>query len=176
MVSIAAVSAAGALALGANIGILDAADDSSVGTLAAAGDLTPPSTQVIDVYVTDPAPADTGVPVATTAAPATPVAAGQQYAVDAAGSVTVSTANGLVQLDGVAANDGWTWSSTQADAGHLTVTFTDGVRTLDFVAAVNADGSVAARVEEPQVIAGPAPAGNGGDDDDDEYEGGDDDD
>jgi hypothetical protein len=177
VVSIAAVSAAGALALGANIGILDAADDSSVGTLAAAGDLTPPSTQVIDVYVTD-APAAPAVEAAGTTVPVSSgvpgAAPGQQYAVDTAGTVTVSATDALVQLDGVAANNGWTWSSAQSDAAHLTVTFTDGTRTLDFVAALNPDGSVAARVEEPQVFAAPPVQQGGGDDD--EYEGGEDDD
>lgn len=177
IVSIAAVSAAGALALGANIGILDAADDSSVGTLAAAGDLTPPSTQVIDVYVTD-APAAPAVETAGTTPPvssAPGAAAGQQYAVDTAGTVTVSATDALVHLDGVAANGGWTWSSAQSDAAHLTVTFTDGTRTLDFVAGLNPDGSVAARVEEPQVVAAP-PVQQGGGDDEGEYEGGEDDD
>ena len=53
MVSIVAVGLAGATAVSANIGILDAASDSNVGNVSAAGDLTPPATQVIDVYLPD---------------------------------------------------------------------------------------------------------------------------
>lgn len=172
-VSIAAVAAAGALALGANIGILDAADNSTVGTLAAAGDLTPPSTQVVDVYVNDGAA--TTQP-ATTVASVPAAAGGQQYAVDTAGTVTVSALDGMVHLDQAVAVSGWTWSSTQPGPTDLTVTFTNGVRTLDFVAVLNPDGTVGARVDEPQVVSTPVVIGGGGSDEGDEHEGGGDDD
>ena len=165
--SVAAVAVAGAIAVGANLGILNAAADTNVGSLSATGD-TAQAAQV--VYVDDPAP--------TTAA----VAAGtgsQQFSVDAAGTVSVSSSPTSMHLDSVAPTSGWTWSLAQTDASHLTVTFTDGTRTLEFVAEAGADGTVAASVNEP--IATAAASANNGDDESEheeheEYEGGEDDD
>jgi hypothetical protein len=160
--SIAGVVLAGSIAVGANIGILNAADDSDIGSLSAAGDLIPASTQVVDVYLDDP--------TTTTATSATtrPSMIGQEFAVDAAGTVAVVPTAGEVRLGDVVANAGWSWSLAQPDASALAVTFTDGVRTLEFTAALGADGTITAAVTEPIVSVSPSvPAGY---EDDDGYE------
>ena len=194
--SIVAVVMSGAVAVGANIGILNAGSDTPVGSLSAAGDLTVPNTQVVDVFLDT---TSTAAPVvSTTVAPiiTSPAATVQQFAVDEAGTVSVSqSAQGLL-LDGVVANPGWTWSMLQPNAESLTVVLTNGTRTLQFVASVAPDGTISAEVNEP--IAAAPPAANSGsqvtvnhssdddgyddgdddndNDDDDEYEGGGDDD
>lgn len=191
--AIIAVGLAGGVALAANSGILDASERDGVGDLSASGDLTTPSTQVVDVYLDDTSSTAgaTTAPAATAPATTAAVAAGQQFAVDAAGTVTVSAAGGVLRLDQVEPSAGWTWQLAQPDPVNLTVTFTDGARTLHFLAGVAADGSITARVDEP-VAAPAAPAstaatssgGHSGDDDDheddgsehEEYEGGEDDD
>jgi hypothetical protein len=182
--SIVAVVMSGAVAVGANIGIMNAGSDTPVGSLSAAGDLTVPNTQVVDVFLDT---TSTAAPVvSTTVAPiiTSPAATVQQFAVDEAGTVGVSqSAQGLL-LDGVVANPGWTWSMLQPNAESLTVVLTNGTRTLQFVASVAADGTIAAEVNEP-IAAAPQATSNGGgqvtvnhssDDDDNEYEGGGDDD
>jgi hypothetical protein len=182
--SIVAVVMSGAVAVGANTGILNAASDNSVGALSAAGDLTVPNTQVVDVYLDTTSTTPTVVP--TTGAPiiTSPAATVQQFAVDEAGTVSVSqSAQGLL-LDGVVANPGWTWSMLQPNAESLTVVLTNGTRTLQFVASLAADGTIAAEVNEPITAGTPPAANNSGqvtvnhssDDDDNEYEGGGDDD
>jgi hypothetical protein len=179
IVSIVAVGLAGAAAVSANIGILDAASESNVGNVSAAGDLTPPATQVVDVYL----PSETSSTTSSTAAPAADANGVQEYTVDAAGTVAVvSTATGL-RLESVMPAAGWTWSLTQTSQTELMVTMTDGVRTLEFVAATSADGTIVASVNEPIVTQAPPVAitgghdgDEGGHDDDGEYEGGEDDD
>ena len=178
IVSIVAVGLAGAAAVSANIGILEAASDSNVGNVSAAGDLTPPATQVVDVYLPSETPSTTSI----AAAPVADVAGVQEFTVDAAGSVAVvSTATGL-RLDSVTPASGWTWSLTQTSQTELMVTMTDGVRTLEFVAATTADGHIAAGVNEPIVSQASPAANTGGHDGDDgehddgEHEGGEDDD
>jgi hypothetical protein len=216
-VSIVAVGLAGATAVSANIGILDSASDSPVGDAAVTGDLVTPSTQVVDVYLPSTATPSTTTP--DTAAPATtmptsglPVPAPlggaavggpavQEFAVDAAGTVAVAAADGALRLERVVPAAGWTWTLAQSDPTALRVTMTDGLRTFQFAASLAADGTVAAGVTEPIVVAAPsgsAPSGSSGtssydddhddhedddhedddheDDDHDEYEGGEDDD
>ena len=131
---IAAVVVAGAFAVGANIGILDASSDNQIGALAAAGDLVP---------TTAPAMA----PI-TTGDGATPATAGPQtYLVDVAGTVDVGATGDGVAVSAVVANPGWTWTAGPSDATHVQLTFTDGVRSLVFT-ATRADESIAAGVEE----------------------------
>ena len=174
IVSIVAVGLASATAVSANVGILDAASGSNVGNVSAAGDLTPPSTQVIDVYL----PSEVSSTTSSTAAPAIDAAGVQEFTVDEAGTVAVvSTATGL-RLDSVTPATGWTWSLVQTSQTELMVTMTNGVRTLEFVASSAADGNVIASVNEPIVTQAPPAAntsGYGGDDEH-EYEGGEDDD
>jgi hypothetical protein len=168
--AIAGVVFAGAVAIGANIGILNAADDSEIGSLSAAGDLVPADTQVVDVYLDDPTMTTSDSPAISDSAVA------QEFAVDAAGTVAVIPTAAAVRLGDVAANPGWTWSLAQSDPSALAVTFTDGVRTLVFTAVLGPDGTIAAAVEEPIVsVSSTVPTAQGEDhdddeDDDDEYE------
>lgn len=181
--AVSAVSVTGALAIGANLGLLDRSDDDALGELAAAGDLLP-QPQVIDVYVDDTTAATTTLPAATDL---------QTFAVDAAGTVTLATTGGL-RVESIELAQGWSWAAQPAPAGAVAIRFTDGSRTLEFVATLAPDGSVAASVTEPivepsPVVAAPAPSPSvSGDDDhdddheeyedeyEDEYEGGEDDD
>lgn len=179
IVSIVAVGLAGATAVSANIGILDTASDSPVGNASVIGDLSTPSTQVVDVYLPD---------TAAGAVPATTLSTGglgvQQFAVDVAGTVTVAATDAGLRLDRVDPAAGWSWSLSQSDSAALLVTMSNGTRTFEFTASTTADGNIAASVSEP--IVTPAPAANSGgyDDEDDEheddeheeYEGGEDDD
>jgi hypothetical protein len=146
VVSMIAIGVTGAVAIGANVGILNAASSTKVGTVTAA-DLTTPNTQTVDVYLPS-----------TTALSSTAAAGVQDFAVDAAGSVAVAATASGIRLDSVTPAAGWTWSLSQSGPQQLTVTLTNGVRTLEFVATQNADGTVSAGVNEP-VIA-PAAATN----------------
>ena len=73
---------------------------------------------------------------------------------------------------------GWTWSLAQTQRTQLTVTLTNGTRTLEFVAGLGPDGSVTANVNEPAAPAAAttAPFDSGSGQDGAEYEGGEDDD
>lgn len=165
---VAAVVLAGAFAVSANVGILDAAGDNKIGSLSAAGDLLP---------VSSPSSA-------TTADSTAPAAGAQDFVVDEAGTVTVRSSQSAITLDEVVPNTGWTWSPGPADAGSLTISFTDGTRTLVFTAARAADGTIAADVEEtvtatPGTTPGPgttpSPGTTGDDGEDDRYDDGSDD-
>lgn len=160
--AVMAVGISGAIAVAANVGIMNAADNSTVGGVASAADLMPTDTQVVDVYLGPDSTTPSG---------------GQQFSVDVAGTVTVSASAGAIRLDGVAPAAGWSWALTQTDSSSLLVTFTDGTRTLEFTATAASDGTITAQVNEP-VVAAAAPSYNGGGEheDDDEYEGGEDDD
>jgi hypothetical protein len=144
--AVAGVAVAASAAIAANIGILSAADESEIGSLSATGDLGPADVPIVDVVVDD------------SASTTTPTSAGQsadgvEFAVDAAGTVTViETADG-VRLGDVVSNPGWMWSLAQTDASALTVSFTDGTRALEFSASVGPDGEITAAVNEPIVAA-----------------------
>ncbi len=154
--AIAGVVLAGSAAIAANIGILSAADRSKVGTLSATGAITPATTQRVDVYLDDPAST-------TTVASSGHAADTQEFAVDAAATVSVIQTAVGIHLGDVVANPGWTWSAAQTDASTLKVTFTDGHRTLEFHATVGPDGTIAAAVNEPIVSAAPTrPPGDDG--------------
>ena len=169
---IAAVIVAGAFAVGANLGILDASSDNQIGALAAAGDLVPTTGAT-------PAPVTTGPATPTTAAP-------QTYLVDVAGTVAVDPTGDTLVVSSVGANPGWTWTPGPSDATHIELTFTNGVRSVVFTATRAADGSIDAGVDETTsgtsaaATATTAPASHDDHDDDgehdDEHEGRDDDD
>ncbi len=170
---IAAVVVAGAFAVGANIGILDASSDNQIGALAAAGDLVP---------TTAPAMA----PVTTGDGATSATAGPQTYLVDVAGTVDVGATGDAVAVSAVVANPGWTWTAGPSDATHVELTFSDGVRSLVFTATRAADGSIAAGVEEATSGAASAASATTApssyedaddhDDQEDEHEGRDDDD
>lgn len=157
-----AVGVAGATAIGANVGILNAASSTKVGNVTAA-DLTTPNSQVVDVYLPS-----------TTAVGSSSAAGVQDFTVDTAGSVAIASTTSGIRLDSASPTAGWTWTLAQSSAKQLTVTFTNGTRTLEFVATQNADGTVSAGVNEPVApTATPnAPASHG----DGEHEGGGEDD
>lgn len=168
VISIIAVGVAGATAVSANTGILNSSSNSEVGSVSAA-DLTTPNTQVVDVYLD-------GQPSASTL-PTTGAAGVQEFAVDTAGTVGLTSTEAGLRLDSASPAVGWTWSLSQSGPTQLMVTFTDGTRTLEFTASQNADGTIAAGVNEPIVTAAPANNNSGGyEGDDEEHEGGDDDD
>lgn len=166
--SVAAIGMAGAVAIGANVGILNAADSNKVGTVASAGDLLTTTPQTVDVYLP-------GTPSTVAGA----VAGSQEFAVDAAGTTTVSVDALGLHLLKVTPTFGWTWTSSQSAPTQLSVTFTNGSRTLVFTAVEGADGSIAANVSEP-IVSQTANTSSGGgsshEDDHNEYEGGSDDD
>ncbi len=158
--SIAGVVLAGSAAVGANIGILNASDDSGLGTLSAeTAAAEPDAGPVSSVGATD----ESGV---------------RSFTVDTAGTVAVAADEAGLRLVDVRADDGWTWRETAGDPGTLAVTFTSGGDTLVFVASSNADGSIAARVDRPAVtqtpasgVTAPASVDAGGGDDGHEDEG-----
>lgn len=142
--SIAVVIVAGTLAVGANLGILNAADSHPVGKLSAATSLTVPTP-----------PAATVTPVATVAAPVP-----QQYLIKQAGSVSVTVGKSGVRLSDVSALRGWKWALAQTSDSRLKVTFKRKSAVYTFVAVRGPHGSIVARVDHPvtKVISAPAPA------------------
>lgn len=166
--SIGAVCLASVFAIGANLGILTSADESKVGTVAAAGDLVPTDTRVVDVYLDQQ-----GNPIgSTTVAPA----GSQRFTVDAAGTVDVSASGTTAQVDSVTPASGWTATPATTAGAATSVTFTDGTRTLVFTATVGADGTVTGDVTEPSTTASTTQRTNDHESDDHEYEGGESDD
>jgi hypothetical protein len=173
-VAVAGVLIAGTAAIAANIGILNASNDSSIGSLSATDDLVPSTT--VDAGV--PAVVEIATP-GTTQAPANGAAAAS-YVVDDAGTVSVTGTPGSLTLVEAAANPGWTPTATQPDPLSLRVAFDNGTRTVVFTATLNADGTIAADVTEPVIVAGATPSapttiGTSHSGDDDQYESDDDD-
>lgn len=131
--SIAGVILAGGAAVGANIGILNAADSNALGQLSAEATL--------DV------PTDT-TPLGQTLV-STDQSNVQSFTVDVAGTVSVETTDSGLRLVEVAANPGWTWEDTTSSADAVTVSFTSGSDTLEFAAVLNADGTIEPSVNRP---------------------------
>lgn len=152
IVSIVAVSLAGATAVSANIGILNSASDSPVGDASVTGDLSGAATEVVDVYL-----ADTSTSTVSTSTLPGGATAAQQYVVDVAGTVFLASAETGLRLDHVEPATGWTWTLAQDDPNALQVTMTNGIRTFEFQATRGVDGSVVATVDEPIVTGSPAP-------------------
>jgi hypothetical protein len=177
-VAVAGVLIAGTAAVAANIGILNASNDSSIGSLSATDDLVPSTTLKAGV----PPIVEVASP-STTQAPATTVAAGASYVVDDAGTVSVTTTPGGLGLLDAAAGPGWTAAATQPDPQSLRVAFDNGNRTVIFTATLSADGTIVTDVTEPVIVVGAAPNtpvatpptaatsySDGDDHDDDSYE------
>ncbi len=127
--SIAGVVLAGGTAVGANIGILNAADDSEMGNLSA------------EVPITAAA-ADTSTTTANTEQ-----AASQWYTADGAGDIEVTVDGDSVGLGAVLTNQGWTWESRPSPDGSVVVRFKSADDELVFTAEQTDDGRVAAGVE-----------------------------
>lgn len=166
--SIAGVVLAGGAAIGANIGILSAADDGSLGDLSAQAVVTTTAGSVTPVTL--PSPADT---------PDTPDT--QVFAVDAAGTVEVGRDDTGVLLGEVVPAPGWIWRVVGETPQEIRVRFAQPGEQLDFVAVPAGASGIEARIDRVPV-ATTTPAVNRGDDDHDlgdheyEHEGRDDDD
>ena len=140
--SIAVVIVAGAIAVGANLGILDAADSHPVGKLSAS----------TSVPAAAPQPAAPAVPVATaTTAP-------QQYVIKKAGSVSITLDKSGVRLSDVTALHGWKWALSQTSDSKLKVTFKRNSAIYTFVATRGPGGTIVARVDHPVTKVMPAAA------------------
>ncbi len=143
--SIALVVFAGAVAAGANLGILNAADAGPFGTLSAAADVQTAQPEVVQVYARE-----------------TPPAAPQQYVIKKAGTVSVAATKDSLHLTDVNAKPGWRWSLTQNSDKKLTVTFKSSSATYTFLASLDGDGTLVAKVEKPVTrIVTSAPSGSG---------------
>jgi hypothetical protein len=143
---IVAVIAAGAVAVGANLSILNAAEPASLGVLSASAAEMQPTA----------AGAQGGAPSGEPAAqPA------QKYVIERAGVVSVlATVRGIRAAD-VSARHGWHWRLVQTSQNRLTVTFKSGKKTYVFSAVLRADGTVKARLRQPVTKVVTAPVTNG---------------
>lgn len=175
------VGVTGAMAVGANLGMLKASNSSAVGQVNAPTQLVDttaggaPNTTIVDVYVTDPAAPTTQASVSN-GNPSTND--GQQFAIASAGMVTVQQTANSIHLADVQAAKGWTWSMVQPTPRQLLVTLTNGGRKYQFRATLDASGAVKAQVTEstPTTVAPPAGGGShGGDDNGTDDNGGNDD-
>lgn len=157
--SIAGVILAGGAAVGANIGILNAADDNLLGDLSAEAPITTPFTE----------PTATEQPIANLS---DSDGSTQSFAVDTAGTVEVETDGSGLRLSDVRTNQGWSWQETSSDSRTVKVTFSSGSDNLEFTATTNDDGTISASVDRP--IITPPQATNSSttyhSDDDDEFE------
>ncbi len=167
--AIAGVLLAGTAAVAANIGILNAADSSAIGDLAATDELLPVAGAGIPTVKVEAPEA----PTTTTTMP--PASGAQQYDIEDAGTVWIMTTTSGLALDHVVAEPDWNSTLSQGDPRSLQVDFTNGTRTIVFTAVLADDGSVAVDVTEPTTVVAPAPANAvappvaGGYDDDDSY-------
>ena len=143
--SIALVIFAGAVAVGANLGILNAADSRPFGKLSAASAAPATDSEVIRVYAGEKSPDKP-----------------QMYVIKKAGTVSVSATKNALWLTGVTVRPGWKWALAQTSDSRLKVTFTSSAATYKFVAVLDRDGTLLARVDRPvtKVVAS-APSGSG---------------
>lgn len=136
--SIAAVVLAGAIAVGANLGILTVADSSPVGKLSASAQ--PNAGKVVEIY--------TGGEVS------------QTYIIRKAGKVDVAVGKNGVRLVGVHVGRHWKWTLTQTSNKKLLITFRFHSTTYRFSVVAGPRGTIRARVDQPitKVVAAPAAA------------------
>lgn len=131
----------GAAAIGINLGILNAAEASSVGQLSA----TDPEEGAATATVLDV----TG----TQQRPESP----QTYIVDEAGTVEVSADWSRIWVTGVIPREGWQYRLVQNSDQQVVVTFERGERAFRFSATLANSGEIKARVDEPLTRAVAAP-------------------
>ena len=139
--SIAAVVFAGAIAVGANLGILTVADSRPVGQLSAA--------TVVQTSASAPKPTQEY-------AGAQKAAASQKYIIKKAGAVKVAYTKTGVRLVDVTAKPHWKWELAQTGERKLTVTFRHDSATYTFVAVVGRHGKLTAKVDHPITKVTPA--------------------
>ena len=158
--AIAGVLVAGTAAVAANIGILNAADSSAIGDLAATdellaapgADVDAPTVTVTGVEAPATTAATTTVPTSTTN-----TAAAQQYDIAETGSVWVLATRSGIALDHVVVEEGWTSALSQSDPRLLRVDFSNVGRTIVFTAELGDDGAVLVDVTEPTTVVGGTP-------------------
>jgi hypothetical protein len=141
--SIAIVVFAAAVAVGANLGILNAADSQPVGKLSAAANAQPS------------VPPATTAPVAATTQGVT-TALPQKYLIKNVAKVSVAATSSGLRLQDVTAKKGWKWALAQSNDAKLTITFKRHAQIYTFVAVLARRGAIAARVEHPITKAAPA--------------------
>ena len=148
--AVAAVILAGGTAVAANVGILNSANNDSIGELTATDVTTTLDTSTITTV--GAAPGST----TTSTLGTTPEALGQQFQVEDAAVVTVERTDAGIQLGEVIGQAGWSWTDAQASPSELTVILTSGDTTYVFTAQLAADGTISARVDQPIVQEVPA--------------------
>jgi hypothetical protein len=144
--SIAAVVFAGAIAVGANLGILTVADSRPVGELSAATVIQASGPQPAQQYAATPAKKPTD---------------SQKYVIKKAGAVNVAFTKTSVRLVDVSAKKHWKWELAQTGDKKLTVTFKHGSNKYTFVASVGSHGKITARVDHPITKVTPAASSSG---------------
>jgi hypothetical protein len=146
--SIAAVVFAGAIAVGANLGILTVADSSPVGQLTTA-----------TVSQVSPAEPTQSYAAGTPACAAKKQRATQAYVIKKAGNVRVAFSKKAVRFVDAGARKGWTWKLAQTGDRKLTVTFSHGSDTYTFEAMVGKHGKLTAQVDHPVTKVLPSSGG-----------------
>ena len=145
--SIALVVFAGAIAVGANLGILTVADSRPVGQLTAATVAQTGAPSPATVYASAP--------------PVTKTGDAQKYIIKKAGDVKIAFSKKNVRLVDVNAKPQWAWKLAQTDDKKLTVTFARGSDTYTFVAALDRHGKLTAKVDHPITQITPAASSSG---------------
>jgi hypothetical protein len=145
--SIAAVVFAGAIAVGANLGILTFADSSPVGELTTA---TVAQTSPVQPAQTYAASKPAGV---------VKERATQTYVIRKAGTVKVAFSKKAVRFADARAEKHWTWKLAQTGDQRLTVTFAHGSSTYTFTASVGRNGKLTAKVDHPVTKVIPSSGG-----------------
>jgi hypothetical protein len=154
--AIAGVLIAGTAAVAANIGILNAADSSAIGDLAATDELLPAPGADVDTPTVTVASVE--APETTAATTTVPANTAQQYDIAETGSVWLLATRSGIALDHVVVDEGWTSALSQSDPRVLRVDFTNGGRTIVFTAELGNDGAVLVDVTEPTTVVGATPA------------------
>jgi hypothetical protein len=130
--SIAAIVVAGGAAVAANVGILNAADNTPMGTLSAEADL-----------------ATVAAPSSSSTTAATPAGAPQRFVVESAGQVEVLRDGAKLTLGEVLPSAGWQARPGAVTSDSAEVTFTSGTDELVFTATLAGDGTVTGAAKRP---------------------------
>ena len=130
--SIAAIVVAGGAAVAANVGILNAADNTPMGTLSAEADL-----------------ATVAAPSSSSTAAATPAGTPQRFVVESAGQVEVLSDGAKLTLGEVLPSAGWQARPGAVTSDSAEVTFTSGSDRLVFTATLAGDGTVTGAAKRP---------------------------
>lgn len=142
--SIAAVFFAGAVAAGANLGILTVSDARPIGDLSVAA--------IAQATEAQPAQAKTKLKAAAKE-PGT-----QTYVIKKAGTIKIAFTKSHVSVAGVTAKSHWKWQLAQSGNRKLSVTFKHGSATYVFVAVVDKNGKLRASVNHPVTRVVPSSA------------------